>query len=101
MTFVHKCNKNNRHDTMRNKFVWHSKILTNLLRLISLFIDINEMAKAYKNLFRLKSLANQSNPALRKELRNIYLDCNHFLFESIFNLLFKCNYDIINVLIKC
>ena len=30
---------------MRDEFAWHSNILTNRLRFISLFVDINEMAK--------------------------------------------------------
>ena len=69
MSFVNECNKNNRHDTMRDKFVWHSKILTNRLWFISLFVDIDEMAKVYKDFKSSKSLANQPNPTLRKELR--------------------------------
>ena len=34
---------------MRDEFAWHNKILTNRLRFISLFVNINEMAKAYDN----------------------------------------------------
>ena len=49
MNFIHECNKNNRHATVRDEFAWHNKILTNLLRFMSLFVDINEMAKAYEN----------------------------------------------------
>ena len=30
---------------MRDEFAWHSNILTNRLRFISLFVDINEMVK--------------------------------------------------------
>ena len=44
MSFVHERNKNNSDDAMCD-FAWHSKILTNRLRSISLFIDINEMTK--------------------------------------------------------
>ena len=46
MSFVHERNKNNRHDTMRDELTWHNKMLNNRLRLISLFVDINEMAIA-------------------------------------------------------
>ena len=31
MSFVHECNKNNRHDTIRDKFAGHSKIWINRL----------------------------------------------------------------------
>ena len=64
MNFVHECNKNNRHDTMRNRFVWHSKILTNRLLFINLFVDINEEADFQS----WKGLVNWPNPALCKEL---------------------------------
>ena len=33
-------------DIMRDEFAWHSKILTNRLRFISLLADINEMTQA-------------------------------------------------------
>ena len=46
MSLVHECNKNNKYDTNRDKFTWHNKILTNRLRFISLFINVNEMTKA-------------------------------------------------------
>ena len=36
-------------DTMRDEFEWHSKMLTNRLRFICLFIDINEMAETFKD----------------------------------------------------
>ena len=48
MRFVHECNENKRHATMRDKFAWHSKILTN--QFIRLFVNENEMAKAYKDI---------------------------------------------------
>ena len=32
-------------DTMHDKFAWHSKLLTNWLRFISLFVVINEITK--------------------------------------------------------
>ena len=46
MSFVHEYNKNNRHDTKRDKSVWHNKILT--IR-FGLFINVSEMAKAYED----------------------------------------------------
>ena len=49
MGFVYESDKNNRYDTKREKFAWHNKILTNLLWFISLFVNINEMAKVYKD----------------------------------------------------
>ena len=43
--FSQYTHKNNKYDTMRNKFVWESKLLTNQIRFISLFVVINEMTK--------------------------------------------------------
>ena len=62
--YFHECNKNNRHDTKRDNFVLDSKILNNQHRFISLFVNINEMAKAYENL----QSSKKAKPALRKEL---------------------------------
>ena len=45
MRFIHEYNKNDRHNTMRDEFAWYSKILTNRLQFISLFVDINEIIK--------------------------------------------------------
>ena len=49
MTNVHECNNNNIYDTKRDEFAWHNKILTNWLLFISLFVNVNELAKAYKD----------------------------------------------------
>ena len=49
MSFVHECNKNNRKYTKRNEFAWHSKILTNPLRFICLFFNINNLSKTYED----------------------------------------------------
>ena len=53
MSFVHECNKNNIYDTKRDEFAWHNKILTNRLRFICLFVNVNEMAKTYEELEKL------------------------------------------------
>ena len=66
MSFVNECNKNNRHDTMCDEFAWQSKILTNRIWFICLFVEINEMAKAYEDFLSSKSSANRPNPTLRK-----------------------------------
>ena len=47
MSFVHESNKNNRKDTKRDEFAWHSKLLTNRLRFICLFVNVNELVKKY------------------------------------------------------
>ena len=49
MSFDHECNKNNIYDTKRDGFAWHNTILTNPLRFIYLFVNVNEMAKAYED----------------------------------------------------
>ena len=49
MSFVHECNKNNINDTKRDEF---GKKLTNLLRLICLFVNVNEMAERYEDFSR-------------------------------------------------
>ena len=40
---------------MRDEFAWHSKLLTNRLRFISLFVVINEMTKSSRNFTALKA----------------------------------------------
>ena len=49
MSFVYECNKYNRKDTKRDEFAWHSKTLTNRLRFIRLFVNVNltKLAKTY------------------------------------------------------
>ena len=47
MSFVHEYNNNNIYDTKRDEFVWHNKILTNPLWFICLFVNVNEMTRAY------------------------------------------------------
>ena len=69
MRFVHEYNKNNRKDTKRDEFAWHNKILTNQLRFICLFVNVNGMAKSYEDFQSLKSSANQPNPVLRKDYK--------------------------------
>ena len=41
MSFVHEFNKNNRKDTKCDEFAWHNNILTNRLRFICLFVNVN------------------------------------------------------------
>ena len=49
MSFVNECNNNKIYDTKRDEFAWHSKILTNRHRFISLVVIVNEMAKTYED----------------------------------------------------
>ena len=49
-------------------FAWHYNILTNPLRFICLFVNVNEIAKAYEDFYSSKSAMNRPNPMLRKEM---------------------------------
>ena len=63
MRFAHECNKNNIYDTMRDEFAWHSKLLTNRLRVISLL----EMIRIQSNFYGPKNSSSRSNPEPHKE----------------------------------
>ena len=67
MSFVHECNKNNRKDTKRNEFAWHSKILTNRLRFICLFIN-KQIGQKVQGFLELEKFDESANPTLQKEL---------------------------------
>ena len=50
MSFVvYEYSKNNRQYTKRDESAWHNKIITNSLRFICLFVNVNEMVKTYKD----------------------------------------------------
>ena len=61
MSFVHECNKNNRDDNRRDEFAWHNKILSNLLRFITLFVQINKMTISVGECLELKQLGESVN----------------------------------------
>ena len=61
MRFVHERNKNNRYNTKRDEFAWHSILLTNRLRFTGLFVVINEL------IFTAVKTQRNGQPALRKE----------------------------------
>ena len=50
MSFIHECDKNKSKETMQNVFAWYSKILTNRLWFICLFVNIKKLAKKYEDL---------------------------------------------------
>ena len=51
MSFVHECDKNDRKDTKRNKFAWHSKILTNRLRFICILTNLLKSMRIFRAQF--------------------------------------------------
>ena len=73
MGFVHEYNKNDRYVNMHDKFAWQSKLLSNWLWFIGLFVVRNEMTKTWSNFYSSNGSANQQNPALRKELKLCHL----------------------------
>ena len=90
MSFVHEFNKNNKWDTKRDEFAWHSEILTNRLRLISLFININEIGEItlYQSCGTLSSFVNISN------WKPIYVD-NLKIYDKVLEFRSKINQKVL------
>ena len=68
-------NKNNRYVIMRYEFAWHSKLSTNWLWSLNVFVVINKMIKIQSKFYGSKNLANRPNPALRNDFNKKTDEC--------------------------